>query len=330
MGLTAEQAEEIERQRVAAEAGDPSEALIPLLHGGGAGVAPGSNSGADPASPWSGLAGSVSVAVGEQLERDVLLHDRLAGEDQLSMHVKKETMKLGNSAEVQLGKAAASQSLSSQEEGVTKSGDISTEVKFKSGADERASAAKETPDGISSGAQLNPASVSEPPPPNHGNVHDGNVHVVFSTDCSAYQDWQSEVLWYSALMVQHRGLITRIASGCSEEDAARVRRSVEVKQQAYLPFARVHFTPKFSKDKKTGKEYHFYNKVIWSLHIGTLLPQSCTAQPLSVSPQHHTAPPFSTTICSTTPTLSAARHPALVDPRSRCEADRYGHRSDRS
>lgn len=33
----------------------------------------------------------------------------------------------------------------------------------------------------------------------------------FSTDCSAYQDWQSELVFNSALLVGHAGPLTRIA-----------------------------------------------------------------------------------------------------------------------
>ena len=47
-----------------------------------------------------------------------------------------------------------------------------------------------------------------------------NYHIVFSTDCSGYQKWQSYLLFYSAYKVQQPGTITRIASGCTEEEEA--------------------------------------------------------------------------------------------------------------
>lgn len=37
------------------------------------------------------------------------------------------------------------------------------------------------------------------------------MHIIFSTDCSAYQDWQSIVLFYSARTVKQPSPITRIA-----------------------------------------------------------------------------------------------------------------------
>lgn len=48
------------------------------------------------------------------------------------------------------------------------------------------------------------------------------VHVVFSTDCSGYQHWQSIALWYSSRQAGHRGAVTRIASGCDDEDKLRI------------------------------------------------------------------------------------------------------------
>ena len=44
-----------------------------------------------------------------------------------------------------------------------------------------------------------------------------DIHIVFSTDCSPYQDWQTLVLFHSATVVGQKGSITRIASGCDEK-----------------------------------------------------------------------------------------------------------------
>ena len=46
---------------------------------------------------------------------------------------------------------------------------------------------------------------------------DESYHVVFSTGCSEFQDWQSIGVYSSAERVGQRGPITRIASGCTEE-----------------------------------------------------------------------------------------------------------------
>lgn len=42
-------------------------------------------------------------------------------------------------------------------------------------------------------------------------------YTVFSTDCSAFQDWQSIVVFHSALAVGQQGTVVRIASGCPLE-----------------------------------------------------------------------------------------------------------------
>jgi len=89
-----------------------------------------------------------------------------------------------------------------------------------------------------------------------------DMHVVFSTDCSPYQNWQSILLFYSSLAVGQPGLLTRIASGCSEMEVAALRT-----MHAHMPpHFRVHFTPDFSFDKATGKKYYFYNKPFGLLH----------------------------------------------------------------
>ena len=83
-----------------------------------------------------------------------------------------------------------------------------------------------------------------------------DVHIIFSTDCGAYQDWQSLLVFHSALAVGQKGPITRIASGCDEQKEASLT-ALYVKMG---PKYNVHFTPDFKKDEKTGKSYDFYNK----------------------------------------------------------------------
>mmetsp|Transcript_72004 Transcript_72004/g.141257 ORF Transcript_72004/g.141257 Transcript_72004/m.141257 type:complete len:366 (+) Transcript_72004:55-1152(+) len=97
------------------------------------------------------------------------------------------------------------------------------------------------------------------------------LHVVFSTDCSSFQDWQSQVLLYSAEMARHEGPVTRIASGC-DLAARETLRSLfhEKRVKKSWKDAWVHFTPRFSKDARTGHDYKFYNKPFgmahWILH----------------------------------------------------------------
>ena len=82
------------------------------------------------------------------------------------------------------------------------------------------------------------------------------IHVVFSTDCTPYQDWQTIVLFHSATVVGQEGGITRIASGCDDE---KKKKLVDLYAKLYPDFG-VHFTPDFKKDEKTKKKYDFYNK----------------------------------------------------------------------
>mmetsp|Transcript_20761 Transcript_20761/g.36957 ORF Transcript_20761/g.36957 Transcript_20761/m.36957 type:complete len:531 (-) Transcript_20761:184-1776(-) len=84
-------------------------------------------------------------------------------------------------------------------------------------------------------------------------LEDDDIHIVFSTDCGGYQNWQAEALAYSALMVGQKGHITRIVSNCPDDaDWAMMRRS-------NFPNYHVHITPKFDLDD--GREYFpYYNK----------------------------------------------------------------------
>ena len=83
-------------------------------------------------------------------------------------------------------------------------------------------------------------------------------HVVFSTDCGSYQDWQSEVVYHSATLAGQPGRVTRIASGCTDAEAAKLRaRHAEPDLAGRFL---VHLTPHFSTDGDSGKDYKFYNK----------------------------------------------------------------------
>lgn len=44
------------------------------------------------------------------------------------------------------------------------------------------------------------------------------LYIVFSTDCGSFQHWQSYLLFFSAVRIRQPGFITRIASGCTEEE----------------------------------------------------------------------------------------------------------------
>eukprot|EP01031_Cornospumella_fuschlensis_P028836 gene28835-34804_t len=77
------------------------------------------------------------------------------------------------------------------------------------------------------------------------------LHIVFSTGCNFYQNWQSLLVFHSAMVVNQPGYITRIASGCLEEEQKEI-----FEQYKY----RVHFTPDYSVDAKSKKSFHYNNK----------------------------------------------------------------------
>lgn len=90
-------------------------------------------------------------------------------------------------------------------------------------------------------------------------------HLIFSTDCSEFQHWQSYLLFHSALKVKQPGTITRIASGCSDNEskAARDWHDSHIKSIMGENFI-LHLTPHFSgvKDSEgnTVGDYKFFNK----------------------------------------------------------------------
>ncbi|KAL7475584.1 hypothetical protein ACHAW6_001496 [Cyclotella cf. meneghiniana] len=99
------------------------------------------------------------------------------------------------------------------------------------------------------------------------------LHVIFSTDCSSYQHWQSYLFFYSALKVKQPGYVTRIASGCDEQKLKEEREWHETHIQNVMSDRfRIHFTPGYSgvKDELTGKvtgDYSFFNKPFGLKHF---------------------------------------------------------------
>lgn len=75
-----------------------------------------------------------------------------------------------------------------------------------------------------------------------------DIHVVFSTDCGEFQDWQTLLLFHSAMIVGQQS-VTRIASGCDE-----TKKKVLFQLYRELhPQYHVHFTPDFSRDEKSQR-----------------------------------------------------------------------------
>jgi hypothetical protein len=99
------------------------------------------------------------------------------------------------------------------------------------------------------------------------------LHVIFSTDCSSYQHWQSYLFFHSAWKVKQPGYVTRIASGCDEEQLTAEKEWHKTHIQNVMSDRfRIHFTPSYSgvKDELTGEErgdYSFFNKPFGLKHF---------------------------------------------------------------
>ena len=87
-------------------------------------------------------------------------------------------------------------------------------------------------------------------------LNEDNIHVIFSTDCSFFQDWQTLLVFHSAVVVKQKGRITRIASGC---DASKQAELLNLYEKLFPQYS-VHFTPDYKLDEKTKTKYDFYNK----------------------------------------------------------------------
>lgn len=76
-----------------------------------------------------------------------------------------------------------------------------------------------------------------------------NYHMVFSTSCSPFQDWQSIIFFYHANKVKQPGTVTRIASGCKESQMNALR---TLHEEIITPMSsnfKLHFAPSCSDDR---------------------------------------------------------------------------------
>lgn len=82
-----------------------------------------------------------------------------------------------------------------------------------------------------------------------------DVHIVFSTDCSGYQHWQSIAAYYSIKRSGHLGPVTRIASGCKSSEQEKILSEI-IKIDPSQSHFKVHFTPSFA----IAGNYKYSNK----------------------------------------------------------------------
>lgn len=94
-------------------------------------------------------------------------------------------------------------------------------------------------------------------------THSSPFHVIFSSGCSTFQDWQSYVFFYHVLQSGQEGHVTRIASGCptsTEEKTLQdiFAKEIEVMQPGYH---HLHLTPDYSRiPKKNPGKFKYFNK----------------------------------------------------------------------
>ena len=91
--------------------------------------------------------------------------------------------------------------------------------------------------------------------PNNLTDHLGSrLHVVFSTDCGTFQHWQSYLLFYSALRIGQPGHVTRIASGCKDEEEVEAQQWFDDHVRPMSSRFGIHFTPHFPRSPmRTGR-----------------------------------------------------------------------------
>jgi peptidyl serine alpha-galactosyltransferase len=95
-------------------------------------------------------------------------------------------------------------------------------------------------------------------------------HMIFSTDCSPYQHWQSYLVYYTAMNVRQPGHVTRIVSGCNPREAIEMTKWFNERVQFMSKRFHLHLTPKFSEVRdETGQivgDYKFFNKPLGLKH----------------------------------------------------------------
>jgi peptidyl serine alpha-galactosyltransferase len=95
-----------------------------------------------------------------------------------------------------------------------------------------------------------------------------NFHLVFSTGCSPFQEWQSYIFFYHVYQTGQPGNVTRIASGCTEKQVHRLQtRHDKVIRQTMSSRFHIHFTPEYSNIKGPKvQSYKFFNKPFGMQH----------------------------------------------------------------
>ena len=115
----------------------------------------------------------------------------------------------------------------------------------------------------------------QPAPTLHENIDRNPVdetkyHVVFSTDCSEYHNWQSYAFFFHAEKVGQPGTITRIASGCSAKEEKEMEDFHYHRIESMSGRFKIHFTPSYANVDGTST-FPYFNKPFglrhWMEHV---------------------------------------------------------------
>lgn len=104
-------------------------------------------------------------------------------------------------------------------------------------------------------------------------THNSPYHVVFSSGCSTFQDWQSYVFFYHVMHSGQEGHVSRIASGCAGQEEQDLRRIFADEIESMAPGRHhLHLTPDFSEvssnrsKAKNQRPFKYYNKPFGMRH----------------------------------------------------------------
>jgi hypothetical protein len=163
-------------------------------------------------------------------------------------------------------------------------------------------------------------------------------HIVFSTGCSIFQDWQSYVFFYFAMVRDQPGTVTRIVSGFSKDDQVTLQTLFDDQISTMVEPGRfqIHFTPDFSR-LKPGIMYKYWNKPFGMKHwmenaLGfPKSPINEDAIVILMDPDQMIVRPFRNNDFSHTIWAKTAEPPSGWEPRTRIEhgkpmGQKYGFR----
>ena len=92
-------------------------------------------------------------------------------------------------------------------------------------------------------------------------------HLIFSTGCSPFQDWQSYIFFFHAWQSGQEGNVTRIASCSNANDASTLRQLHDTTIKVMSDRFQLHITPDFSHTAIPGRNYKYANKPFGVLHF---------------------------------------------------------------